>query len=181
MPLPESLDPSDVTERAKQLLEGIQETLGWTPELFKTMAHSPAVLQAQAGIRGVQKEDHLPVALREQIAMAVSDLNGCESCWTAHTTIARMAGLGQEEIRESRLGRSKDVKIAAALRFAQHLAETKGHVEDGEFSRLKKAGYPQAEIADIVSNVFETLFTNYLNHVSESEVDLQGIPETAGA
>ena len=47
----------------------------------------------------------------------------------------------------------------------------KGEVTDDAVRRVRAAGYTDGEIAEIVANVAINIFTNYFNHVAETEVD----------
>ena len=41
----QAIDPETATGPTKQLLDGVQKKLGFTPNIMRTMANSPAVLQ----------------------------------------------------------------------------------------------------------------------------------------
>jgi hypothetical protein len=41
-----AVNPSDATGKTKQLLDGVQDKLGITPNLMKTLATAPAALEA---------------------------------------------------------------------------------------------------------------------------------------
>jgi AhpD family alkylhydroperoxidase len=109
--------------------------------------------------------------LREQIALAVAQENDCDYCLAAHTALGRSVGLSDEAIRDSRRGASPDSKTDAALRFARLIVEKRGRVSDEDVARVRYAGHTDAEIAEIVANVAVNIFTNYFNHVAETEVD----------
>jgi len=70
---------------------------------------------------------------------------------------------------------SSDPKAEAALRFAQSIVVTRGNVTDNDVRRVKEAGYTQGEVAEIVANVAANIFTNYFNHVAQTEVDFPKI------
>ena len=85
-------------------------------------------------------------------------------------------GLTVEEIQESRQGISRDGKAEAALRFTRLLVEKRGWVSDEEFHQVREAGYSDGEIAEIVANVAQSLFTNYFNQVAGTAVDFPSPP-----
>ena len=177
MPRLRPIDPDVATGRARELLRGVQANSGRTPNNVRTMAIAPAVLQAYLSFLGALREGVLPVALQEQIALAVSEANGCDYCVSAHTALGKLVGLGENLVMDSRRGVSPDGKVEAALRFSRHLLETRGWVSDKEFSRLHGAGYGNEEVAEIVANVALNMFANYFNHVAQTEVDFPAAPD----
>jgi alkylhydroperoxidase family enzyme len=50
-------------------------------------------------------------------------------------------------------------------------------VTDEEVAKLRKAGFADGEIAEILANIGLTLFTNYFNLVAGTEVDFPEVPE----
>jgi len=82
-----------------------------------------------------------------------------------------MVGLGNEEITDSRRGTSPDRKTEAGLQFARKVVTERGFVSDGDVAGLREVGYGDGEIVEIVASVGLNLFTNYFNHVAETEID----------
>ena len=82
-----------------------------------------------------------------------------------------MVGLNADQVRSARLGGADDTKVNAILEFTSQLVEKRGVVSDDDFSALRSAGVSDGEIAEIVANAALNLFTNYVNHVSQTEID----------
>ena len=171
MPRIHPLDPAAAEGKAKALLEGVRKALGMTPNLMRTMANSPAVLDAYLGFNKALAGGSLGAPLREQIALTVAGANGCEYCAAAHTALGKMHGLDAAELAANLEGRSSNVKIAAALDFAREIVVKRGWVDDVELARVREAGYGEGEVAEIVATVAYNTFSNYFNHVAETEVD----------
>lgn len=85
MPRFPAISPEDATGRARELLDSVQATLGMTPNLIRTMANAPAVLEAYLNFTGALAMGSLPATLREQIALTVAEVNGCDSGLAAHS------------------------------------------------------------------------------------------------
>ncbi len=181
MPRINPIDPEHAEGKAKTLLDGIQKSSGKIPNLLGTMAQSPAVLQAYLGFNQALGGGSLGAKLREQIALAVSSVNGCEYCVAAHTAIGRSVGLDDEALGASLHGLSGDPKTEAALEFARRVVSERGWVTDGDLERVRGAGYDDGDIVEIIGTVIGTIFTNYFNHIARTEVDFPpvAIPETA--
>jgi len=175
MPRLKAIPKDEATGKAAELLEAVQAKMGRTPNILRTMAGSPAVLEAYLGFSGALAGGSLSPELREQIALAVGEANGCGYCVAAHAAIGKMAGLNSQQIGDSRAGHSADGKVAAALRFALEIVEKRGNVTDGDVSSLREVGYGDGEIVEIVANVSLSIFTNYFNHIAETEIDFPAL------
>ncbi len=171
-----AVNPSDATGKAKQLLDAVKSKLGITPNMMKTMATSPAALEAYLNFSGALATGLLDAKFREAIALAVAQENSCEYCLSAHSALGKMAGLTPGEIASSRESHSADGKREAGLQFAKALVEQRGEVSDAAVQTVKRAGYSDGEISEIVANVAVNIFTNYFNRVAQTEVDFPHVP-----
>ena len=176
-----AINPDEATGKAKQLLDGVQQKLGLTPNLMRTFANSPAVLEAYLNFSGALGEGLLDAKLREQIALAVAEANSCEYCLSAHTAIGKMVGLNESDLTKARQAKASDVKTEAALQFAREIVVKRGEVSDADWQAVKNAGYGEGEIAEIIANVALNIFTNYFNHIARTEVDFPLIALTKTA
>lgn len=156
--------------KAKELLDAVQAKLGITPNMMKTMAQSPAVLEAYLNFGGALDKT-LNAKLREQIALVSAEENGCGYCASAHTAIGKMVGLGEDAIYLRVKANAEDAKIDAALKFAKQVVEKRGKVNDEDVAKVKNAGFGDGQIAEIVANVALNVFTNYFNEVAQTEID----------
>ncbi len=171
MPRLKAIETAEAEPKAKALLEGVQKKLGMTPNLMRTMANSPAVLEAYLGLGNALGKGTLSPKLREQIALTVGELNGCQNCLSAHSALGKMVGLGDEEIADSRRGVSPHRKTEAVLQFARKVVSERGWVGDDDVASLRAAGTSDAEIAEVVAHVAVNIFSNYFNHVADTQVD----------
>ncbi len=176
MPRLNTIESENADEQLRPLYDGITAKLGMVPNIMRTMANSPAVLQAYLGFSGALAGGTLSAALREQIALVVGEVNQCKYCVAAHTVIGGMVGLDQDAIIASRKGESTDARTQAALDVARAMVDQQGFVDDQQFESLRDAGFNDGEIAEIVANVCLNLFTNYFNHVAETSVDFPPAP-----
>ncbi len=55
MPRIKPIDPDNAQGRAKLLLDGVQKSFGMTPNLMRTLANSPAALEAS--VDAVRREE----------------------------------------------------------------------------------------------------------------------------
>ena len=177
MPRLKAIDPDDATGEAKRLLDAVNEKFGMVPNLARTLANSPAALQGYLAFGEALDGGVVPATLREQIALTVSEANGCGYCVAAHCAIGKSVGLSDSDLTDARQSSSPDSKVDAALHFARQLVENRGWVGDEDLDRVRQAGYGDGEIAEIVAVVAWKTFANYFNHVAGTEVDFPAVAE----
>lgn len=171
-----AIDPETASGKVKDLLNTVQRSLGITPNIVRTMAQSPAVLDAYLAFGAALSKGLLSARLREQIALVVGETNGCDYCLAAHTAIGKKVGLSEDALIESRRANARDSRDRAALQFARNVVRAHGEVRDQDVDHLRTLGFTDGEIAEIVANVAINLFTNYFNHVARTEVDFPAVP-----
>lgn len=177
MPRMEAVDPDAATGKAKELLDAVKAKMGMVPNILRTMANSPAALQCYMGMSGALAEASISPKLREVIALALGEYHGCDYCVAAHTALGAMQGLSAEEILDARRGASTDSKTEAALKFALKVAKDRAEVTDADVRAVREAGFSDGEIAEILACVALNVYTNYFNHVAETECDFPAAPE----
>ena len=165
------IELAQASGKAKQLLDGVEAKLGMTPNMMRTMAQSPAVLGAYLNFVGALGQGALDAKVREQIALAVGQTNGCEYCVAAHTVLGKGAGLNTEEIESSRRGHSANTKVSVGLEFAKRIVNQRAVISEEDLGLVRAAGYRDGEIVEIVAHVALNLLTNYLNLVAQTDVD----------
>jgi uncharacterized peroxidase-related enzyme len=166
----------DANSKTRELLQAVQKNMGMVPNMISTMAQSPAVVQAYLKFSQNLAGGSLPIALRQGIALAVSEANQCHYCLSAHSFLGSKAGLSESDVLDARHGTASDEKTRAALAFARTIVQDRGHVSDEELEDVRRAGYTDGEIAEIVANVALTTFTNYFNQVAGTEIDFPVAP-----
>ena len=166
-----AIDPEMAKGKAKELLDAVVKKYGGAPNSFKTMAHSPAGLAGFLGLSGTLEGGILPFETRYQIAIAVSEINGCPYCLSAFTAIGKGAGMKDETLAMCRMAGSTDLKIDAILKFAAAIVRERGAVTAEDFQKVKSAGCSDEEIQEIVANVALFTFANYINLVIGTEID----------
>ncbi len=166
---------------AAQVLATVKKKLGKVPNLIATMANSAAVAKSYLGFSQALSTGSLSPRLREQIALVVGETNRCEYCLAAHTALGKGAGLTEAETRDARRAVASDDKERAALQFARKIVTERAIVTDTDVQDVRQAGYTDGEISEIVANVALNIFTNYFNHVAQTEVDFPAAPKLIAA
>jgi uncharacterized peroxidase-related enzyme len=171
MPRIQPVDPVTATGKAKDLLDGVQKAFGATPNLMRTMATAPAVLDAYLVFSGALRGGGLPPAVREAVALAVAGENGCGYCASAHTFLAGKAGVAKDELARNLAGASADPRTAAVLALARRIVATRGQVADADLAAARAAGLDDGAIVETVALVALNVLTNYLNNLAQTAID----------
>jgi uncharacterized peroxidase-related enzyme len=167
---------------AKPLLAAVQQQLGVVPNLMKLVGTSPAALEGYLSLNGALAKGKLSVQLRERIALAVAEYNGCDYCLSAHSYLAtEVAKIGADEVDAARNGHSIDARTAAALKFARRVAESRGRIADADLAALRTADFDDAAVIEIVLNVALNVLTNYVNNVALTDIDFPVVTAKATA
>jgi uncharacterized peroxidase-related enzyme len=181
MPRIPALSTAAAPALSKPMLDAVQKKLGMVPNLFKTFAHSPAVLQYYLAGSEALGSGALGAGVREQIALVTAGANTCDYCASAHTLMGKGAGLAADEMSRNLRGHSADIKVQAALDFAGAIVRERGRVSDLQLQAVRSAGYGDAEVVEIVANVVANIFTNYFNHVAGTAIDFPVVSASASA
>ncbi|MEM7806317.1 MAG: carboxymuconolactone decarboxylase family protein, partial [Pseudomonadota bacterium] len=159
--IPTPATVADAPAQSQPLLENVQKSLGSVPNLFRIVANSPAALEGYLGLNGALAQGQLDAATRERIALAVAEINGCGYCLAAHSYLGKnVAKLTGTEIAANRQGTSTDARADAAVRFAAEIARERGQVSADAVNTVKRAGYSDAEVVEIVAHVALNTLTN---------------------
>ncbi|WP_300546933.1 carboxymuconolactone decarboxylase family protein [Roseovarius sp.] len=159
------------TPEASALFSAIKGKIGMVPNLYRVAANQPSVLAAMLGLNETLAGGAFDDRTREAIALAVAGANACDYCASAHSAISAGLKVAPEAIRDHLGGRSEDPRTAAILRLSVSIVATKGKVSDADLAAARAAGLNEADIVETLANVVANIFTNYLNHVAETDID----------
>jgi uncharacterized peroxidase-related enzyme len=176
-----AVDRNVTDEGVRKYFDAVQNKLGVVPNMMRTMARAPRVLEGYLGLSGALGRGLLPATLQEQIALAIAEANACDYCLSAHSVLGQGAGLSEAQIEASRDGEAADGTSAAALRFALAVLRRQGGVSDDDFAAVRAAGYSDGEIAEIIGHVALNVLTNYFNRAVDTEIDFPKVTAHAVA
>ncbi len=169
----------DAPGEARDILSGVKKQLGMIPNILATMAQSPVALKGYLGFSGALAGGKLTPDLREQIALAVAGTHQCDYCASAHTLMAKGAGVSAEEAALNLTGSANDPKTNAVLQFVRDVVDSRGHPKADALETLRNIGLSDGEITEILAHIGVNIFTNYFNHIAGTEVDFPLVKTTA--
>lgn len=156
---------------AAALFTAIKGKVGMVPNLYRVAANQPKVLAAMLGLNETLASGAFDARTREAIALAVAGVNACDYCASAHAAISAGLKIAPDAIDAHLAGRSTDPRTHAILQLAAAIVQARGLVTDADLSAARDAGLSAADIVETVGNVVANIFTNYLNHVAETDID----------
>ena len=174
------MDP--LPERTAKYFAVCEDKLGLVPNVLKAYAFDEAKLNAFTALYNdvMLAPSGLTKAEREMIAVAVSAVNHCHYCLTAHGAALReLTGdpALADEIAHNWRGAALTDKQRAMLAFAETLTRTPYAVTEADRQALRDAGWNDRDIFDIAS---VAAFFNMSNRVA-SATDMRPNAEYHGA
>ena len=157
-------DLPDITARLRLTGKGI-------PNFLVLLAKSSAALNAYVQAEESLANGELTPHQRQKIALAVAEINGSAYCLAVHEKNAREIGLSDAEIQSSRKASANDPKTQAMLHFVQAVVLQRGEISDNDFLAMRKVGFSEAEIIEVLANVGMSIFTNYFNILAQTDLD----------
>ena len=142
------LERDAVTPEAAQLYDALLAQRGVVPNMFKVLAHNPAIAQGVAGfLKPLLSDAALTGWYKELVAVRISILNQSEYAIRAHSASAKMKGASEE-------------KIAAVKDF-----------ETGPYTEKEKQGFRLADrLHQGGRNVPDEAFAELQQHFTEKEI-----------
>lgn len=171
MPRIAAITDDAASPETKGIFDAIRSKIGMVPNLYRTTAHQPAVLTALLGLGDALGKGGFAPTTREAIALTVAGANECDYCASAHSAIAKGLKVDAAEVAAQLRGHSADARTGAILTLAKAVTDTRGKVADTDLNAARAAGLTDADIVETVANVAANIFTNYLNHVYDTDID----------
>ncbi|MBA4766611.1 MAG: carboxymuconolactone decarboxylase family protein, partial [Porphyrobacter sp.] len=111
--------------------------------------------------------------------LTVAKANRCDYCASAHSAISASMKVGQEEILANLNGTSGNPRLAAILALASRIVAEKGHLTDADLADARAAGLDDGDIIEVTANVVANIFTNYINHIAQTDIDFPVVATAA--
>lgn len=166
-----SVDPRTATGEAAEVLRLAEQRLKRVPGMIRVLANSPAVTRLYFEFNQTFQHTKLDPKLRGLIAAAMAEFHGCDYTLSTAMALGPREGISEAELTAARRGEATDPRIAAALKFALAVAKDRGRVPAAQTEELRKAGFADEEIIELIAAVVLTTFRAYINLVAETEVD----------
>lgn len=169
--------PAQASGATKELYDAITRAVGGVPNIYQGIGNSPAALEGVLHTDGLLKKGQLTSAEIEAIKLTVSEAYGCDYCLAAHTLLGRKAGLSDADVIGARRGTSRNPRLGALVAFIRSALEPRARVSDDDLAVVKAAGFNDAQIAEALLVISQTVFTNLFNRVHRTPLDFPAAPK----
>ncbi len=164
----------EVSTANQAIFDNLEKSVGFVPNLFATYAHSENALSNYLALQNAKTS--LKAKEKEVVNLAVSEVNGCVYCLSAHTAIGKMHGFSETEILELRQGRASfDTKLDALARLARNSTENRGATDEAVLENFFNAGWTKENLIDTIVLVGDKTISNYLHKTTQVPVDFPGV------
>ena len=93
------LEKEQVDDSLKPMYDGLQERMGFVPNIFKTLAHAPSVAIEFLDLgRKILNKMNLDPRLRELAILRVGHIHQADYEWSHHVVIGQKVGLTMDQI-----------------------------------------------------------------------------------
>ena len=150
---------------SRAALEVLQTKFGQVPNMYRTFAHSPRVLDAAISMAQAIRID-LDARVRELAYLKVTHITDCHVCWHYHEAAARRVGVTDRQLRELGSFEASDAYSPVEkdiLRFAEQWT-LRGRVAEDVMVRLGAALSP-AHLVLLAATTAQANFTTRFNNV----------------
>ena len=160
----------EVSSNNQTIFDQLEKGLGFVPNIYAAFAHSDNALGNLLNFGN--SKTSFSAKEKEVINLAVSQVNQCVYCLSAHTAIGKMNGFSDTQILELRRGEASfNEKLNALANFARSIAVNRGAATEEIISNFYKAGYTKGHLADAMLVIGEITITNYFHRATEVPVD----------
>ena len=155
-----------------------QEKLGFVPNVLTSYAHDDAKLTAFAAFYNdlMLAPSGLSKLEREMIAVAVSAINHCHYCLTAHGAAVRQRAKDPvmgEMIAQNWRAAGLSPKQEAMLDFTEKLTRSPATIVEADRAALRNAGFTDRDIWDIAATVAFYNMSNRLAAATEMKPNVE--------
>ncbi len=160
----------EVSSNNQAIFDNLEKAVGFVPNLFATYAHSENALGNYLNLSNAKTS--LKTKEKEVVNLAVSEVNNCVYCLSAHTTIGKMNGFTDEQILELRAGEASfDNRLDALAKLAKNITENRGATSPEVLENFFEAGWTKENLIDTIVLVGDKTISNYINNTTEVPVD----------
>ena len=164
------LTREEVSSKNQALFDQLKSAVGFVPNLYAAYAYSENALGNYLTLAA--SKTSLKAKEKEVINLAVSEVNQCTYCLSAHTAIGKMNGFTEEQILELRAGyASFDSKLDALARLARNLTEKRGSADQDVLENFFNNGWSKENLIDTIVMVGDKTISNYIHKTTQVPID----------
>ncbi|MBI5856594.1 MAG: carboxymuconolactone decarboxylase family protein [Sphingobacteriales bacterium] len=160
----------EVSANNQENFDALKKGLGMVPNLYAVMALSDTALGNYLAFQSAKTS--FSNKEKQAVNLAVSQVNECLYCQSAHTLLGTMNGLTEEQTIEIRKGSAPfDSKLNALVSLAKEITAEKGFISNATLENFLNAGYTKGQVVELVMLVAEKIAMNYLHAITKVDID----------
>jgi len=168
---------NEASEETQNIFTAIKEKVGKLPNLYAAMGVSSKLLSGYLNFTETLKSGEFSDKEYEAIALVTSQVNDCEYCISAHTTLAKMQGFDESEIIQLRQNSITDTKLNALVSLTNEIVRNNGCGSNITTENFLNHGYNKAAFAELIAIVAMITITNNIYHNGGFEIDFPIAPQ----
>lgn len=173
------LERDEVTPEIAGIYDVLLKQRGVVPNMFKTLAHAPALAMGVAMfLKGLLGDSALPGWYKELVATRLSVIHNSAYAVSAHSLSARQKGASEAQLAavkgDFEQGPFSDAE-KLGFRCAERLHRSAADIDDGFFAELKTV-YSDAQIVELMTTA--AAFEMFPRLVEGLRLAITPIPET---
>lgn len=161
-------------EGSREFLGGVEQKLGFVPNVFRQMAEAPAALKGTLTLISLLEESSLSPEEQWTTLLVTASHYCANYCIAANSTIAKQTGVSEEIILAVRAGQPlADSKLEALRRLVTEMVQKQGATSSESIKRFMKAGYSKAQLFDVILAIGLETIASFSTLASETPIDEQ--------
>jgi len=160
--------------QSKPVLQQLQQTFGFIPNIAAKMAGSPVLIHGFIGLFERVHASSLTEPEIQTVLLTNAVANASEWPVAFHTALALKQGVHPTDVDAIRHGvLPHDTGLAALSALARTLIEKRGRLAESDQRRFLEAGFSVEQILEVIAVVAASTITNYASSVSQPPLEAQ--------
>lgn len=160
-------------EASRPLLEKVQNSLGFIPNLMAIFANNATVLEGYLALGAVFEKGSFTLRERQIILLATSVENNCNYCAATHSQIAKALLRTPAEVIAAVRNDAPvpDARLNALVNLVKELVRERGYAKEKTIQKFLAAGYRKEQVMELLLGIALKTISNYLDHISPTPLD----------
>jgi len=165
-------DETTAPEAAQEALATTRRNFGMIPNLERTMASAPALLNAYSSSWDLFDTTSLSPVERQVVYLTANYENECDYCVPWHSLLADQAGMDAANLDALRTGAQlPDARLQALHVFAKALIHERGKIAPAVLEAFFAEGFSQQQALEVVLGLAIKVMSNFTNSIAGTPLD----------
>lgn len=161
-------------EQSRPVLQQLQQTFGFIPNIAGVMAESPVLIGAFVQLFQRVHSGTFTEAQIQTLLLTNAVTNACTWAVAFHTALALNEGLEPADVDAIRAGRSPADRQHAALSTLTRAAiEKRGHLDERDVNAFLEAGFRRDQVLEMLAVTAASTITNYAGNITQPPLEAQ--------